>query len=106
MNAKTQTPLYSVALVVCFCIVLNLIALGSTETINSIFGITAPALDCSYMAVVALRLIYSKEVNVRRGPFTLGRWRKPINIIALAWVAFITIVLLFPTSRPVTAQNM
>jgi hypothetical protein len=32
--------------------------------------------------------------------------RKPLNAIAVIWVFFISTVLLFPTIRPVTAENM
>ncbi|KAH8592743.1 amino acid/polyamine transporter I [Bisporella sp. PMI_857] len=109
MNHKTLTPLYSVWLVVAICSCLSLIALGSVETINSIFGITAPALDCSYMAVVAFKLYYSdytKQLTVRKGPFTLGKYSMPINIIALCWTSLITVILLFPTTRPITSTNM
>jgi hypothetical protein len=31
--------------------------------------------------------------------------QKPLNYIATAWVFFISVVLLFPTVRPVTATN-
>jgi uncharacterized membrane protein YkvI len=93
-------------MVVLLCCCLCLVALGSVETINSIFGITAPALDCSYMAVVALKLYYGKSLNIRKGPFTLGKWEKPVNYFALAWVSVVTVVLLFPTTKPITAMNM
>jgi hypothetical protein len=109
VNNYTHTPLHSVWLVVFLCCCLNLIGLGSVETITSIFNITAPALDCSYMAVIALRLYYADHLGLktlRKGPFTLGRYQKPINYVALAWVAYVTVVLLFPTVNPVTPQNM
>jgi amino acid transporter len=106
MSPSTKTPLYSVWMVVIICCLLNLIGLGSVETINSIFGITAPALDCSYMAVIALRLWYSDRLTLRKGPFSLGKWGRPINFIALGWTSLLAVILMFPTSRPVTAVNM
>lgn len=33
-------------------------------------------------------------------------WQKPINAIAVTWVGFISVVLMFPTLRPVTKENM
>ncbi|KAF8865131.1 hypothetical protein BDZ45DRAFT_701519 [Acephala macrosclerotiorum] len=51
-----------------------------------IFSITAPALECSYMAVVELKLCYSDQLDVRKGPFTLGRWSRWVNYVALAQV--------------------
>ncbi|KAI1619411.1 putative amino-acid permease [Exophiala viscosa] len=106
MNKTTQTPLYSVWAIVALCCLLNLIALGSTQTINGIFGVTAPAMDCSYVAVIAARMYYAKSHPIKPGPFRLGRLQKPINIIAIAWVCFISVVLFFPPVSPVTATNM
>jgi hypothetical protein len=36
----------------------------------------------------------------------MGRWSKPVNAIAVAWVCFISVVLFFPPIKPVTAANM
>jgi hypothetical protein len=85
---------------------LNLIGIGSTETVVSIFGITAPALDLSYIAVILAHNVYEKRVVFRGGPFTLGKWSKPVNAMAICWVMFISVVLFFPPIRPVTASNM
>lgn len=106
MIGFTQTPLYSVWAVVVFCCLLNLIALGSAQTINGIFGVTAPAMDLSYIAVIAARLYYEKTCPAAKGPFVLGRWQKPINMIAIVWTIFISFILLFPPTHPVTAENM
>ena len=40
------------------------------------------------------------------GLFNLGKWYMPIGIIAVSWVTFIVILLLFPASSSVTAQSM
>jgi hypothetical protein len=63
-------------------------------------------LDMSYATVILARNIYAHRIEFRPGPYTLGRWQKPINAITCAWVFFISVVLLFPTVRPVTAANM
>ncbi|KIX08408.1 uncharacterized protein Z518_03064 [Rhinocladiella mackenziei CBS 650.93] len=106
MNKYTQTPLYSVWVVVIFCCLLNLIALGSAQTINGIFGVTAPAMDFSYIAVIAGRLYYDKKHPIAKGPFQLGIWQKPINYIAILWTIFISVILFFPPVSPVTSANM
>jgi len=106
MNRYTQTPLYSVWIVVIICCLLNLIALGSTETINGIFGVTAPAMDLSYIAVIAARIYYDNTLPIAKGPFRLGRWQKPVNLIAICWTIFISVILFFPPAHPVTAVNM
>lgn len=106
ISPLTQTPLFAVWLVVLFSSALNLIGIGSTLTIVAIFNITAPALDLSYATVILARNVYEKRIEFRPGPYTLGEWQKPLNATTCSWVFFISIVLLFPTIKPVTKENM
>lgn len=107
----TGTPVYAVWFVVVFCGCLNLIGIGSTQTITAIFNLCAPCLDLSYIAVIFARLIYTTgnnpQVEFVPGPFKipygLGRI---VNVIAILWVLTISVVLFFPPARPVTATNM
>ena len=106
VNVYTLTPVNAVWFVVFFGICLNCIAIGSTQTATAIFNVTAPALDLSYTSVILAHQLYKDRVNFIEGPFTLGRWGTPINIISITWVVFISTVLFFPPSRPVTPSNM
>lgn len=106
VNQYTHTPVNAVWLVVLFSVSLDCIGIGSTQTVISIFNITAPALDLSYIAVILAHLVYERRVQFIEGPYTLGKWGKPVNIMAIAWVIFISVVLFFPTVKPVTASNM
>ncbi|TVY84852.1 putative amino-acid permease [Lachnellula suecica] len=106
INEYTRTPVNAVWLCVAFCSCMTLIGIGSTLTIVAIFNITAPALDFSYALVILARNIYAHRIKFVPGPYQLGMWQKPVNIITCTWVFFISIVLLFPTIRPVTALNM
>ena len=106
VNTYTHTPINAVWLVVFFSSCLNLIGIGSTQTVVAIFNITAPALDLSYIAVIVAHLVYEHKVRFVEGPYSLGTWGKPVNAVAISWVSFISVVLFFPTTRPVTAANM
>lgn len=106
VNTLTNTPINAVWLVVAFSILLNLIGIGSTETMVAIFNITAPALDLSYATVILARNIYATKIEFRPGPYVLGMAQKPLNYITVTWVFFISTVLMFPTVRPVTVVNM
>ncbi|KAL1986613.1 hypothetical protein VTN96DRAFT_5991 [Rasamsonia emersonii] len=106
VNQYTHTPVNAVWFVVFFSICLNCIAIGSTETATAIFNITAPALDVSYISVILAHQLYKHRVRFIEGPFTLGRWGTPINIISITWVIFISVVLFFPPTQPVTPANM
>lgn len=106
VNGVTGTPINAVWLVTLFCGCLNLIGIGSTETITAIFNLCAPCLDLSYIAVLFAHQLYSNRVQFIEGPFTLGKFSRPMNVLAISWVLFISVVLFFPTTRPVTATNM
>jgi hypothetical protein len=58
----------------------------------------------SYATPIFLRITVGR--HIKPGPFTLGRWYLPIGIIAVAWVSFITLVLLFPSYRHPSASEM
>ncbi len=106
VNTLTNTPLNAVWLITLLSCALNTIGIGSTQTIVAIFNITAPALDLSYAAVILARNLYASRIEFRPGPYVLGIWQRPLNAISVTWVVFISVVLLFPTVRPVTATNM
>ncbi|KAF1985861.1 amino acid permease, variant [Aulographum hederae CBS 113979] len=106
VNRHTRTPVNAVWLIVTFCSCLNLIGIGSTQTIVAIFNVTAPALDLSYIAVIIAHRVYENRVQFIEGPWSMGRWSKPVNAVAVSWVFFISVVLFLPPTRPVTAVNM
>src|SRR5712671_6713471 len=61
-----------------------------------------------YMALLSpiVLPLTSGGVKLVPGSFTLGIWYLPIGAIAVAWVTFINVLLIFPTVRPTTAKNM
>ena len=40
--------------------------------------------------------------SFQRGPWHLGRWSKPVGIIAVTWVVIITILFMLPQVGPIT----
>lgn len=59
----------------------------------------------SYATPIFLRITSGRHA-FSPGYFTLGRWYMPIGIVAVSWVAFIVVLLLFPSSQTTTAQGM
>ncbi len=56
------------------------------------------------ISVVALYVAYIMPVIVSwkggaRGPWTLGRWSNPIRVLAIAWTAFICVVMMMPPNQ-------
>ncbi|PMD48685.1 amino acid transporter [Hyaloscypha variabilis F] len=103
INSKTGTPLWAVWISVFFCIVINLIGLGSYAAISGVFNICAIALDWSYCIPIACKLLFGK---FEPGPWNLGVYGKFVNAWACLWTLFVSIIFILPTVRPVTAQTM
>lgn len=101
--SKTDTPVLAVWLYTLICILINLIGLGSYITISAIFNLCAIALDWSYCIPILCKLFYGK---FEPGPWNLGRASPFINAWACCWTAFVSVIFLFPTVRPVAADNM
>lgn len=59
----------------------------------------------SYITPIILRLTSGRD-KLQRGPFSLGRWYMPIGIIAVAWVSFVIVLLMFPPTNRPTADTM
>ena len=59
----------------------------------------------SYVTPIFLRITSGRN-KLQPGPFSLGKWYLPIGIIAVAWVSFITVLLLFPPEANPTAETM
>ncbi|KAL8690343.1 MAG: hypothetical protein Q9218_004184, partial [Villophora microphyllina] len=77
--------------------------LGSQTAFAGTTSIATIGLYISYGIPIALTLVYPR--NFRRGPFALGALSKPVAVIAVLWVSFITVVFCLPTTNPVTLNT-
>ncbi|MFF5106787.1 amino acid permease [Streptomyces sp. NPDC000134] len=103
VSDRTRTPSRAVWLAVAVPFVLALPALWSPTAYGAITAINAVGMIPAYGIPVHLAL--RKGRAYRPGPWTLGRWRKPVGIIAIVYVAVITIVFCLPQSSPITAES-
>jgi hypothetical protein len=62
--------------------------LNSSVAFSAVISIATVGLYLSYGASVLIKLLNSKDFQP--GPFSMGRFSIPINIIACCWVAFCT----------------
>ncbi|KAI0303990.1 amino acid transporter [Russula brevipes] len=104
INPRTQTPVNAVWLVM-FCAAVCGLFGFSTAALSSLAGASVIGLYTSYATPIFLRITSGRDKLVP-GSFTLGRWFVPIGAIAVAWVTFINILLVFPAVLPATAKNM
>ncbi|KAJ3849989.1 amino acid/polyamine transporter I [Lentinula lateritia] len=104
INSYTQTPVNAVWLVMLIAGICGVLGFSVTA-LNSLAGSAVIGLYTSYTFPIFLSVIGGRE-KISPGPFTLGRLSKPIGWIAVTWVTFIVIMLLFPPGSRTTGSDM
>ena len=99
----TGTPILAVWICVAFCILINLIGLGSYTAIAGVFNVCAIALDWSYCIPIFCKLVFGK---FEPGPWHLGKASKFVNAWACIWTLFVSIIFIMPTALPVSAETV
>ncbi len=103
INKRTRTPTNSVWLAVVGAFLLMLPALWNTTAYAAVTSIAVIGLYVAYVIPVFLRVRQGDRFE--RGPWHLGRWGKPIGIVATAWVVFIFVLFILPTASPISFTN-
>ena len=103
INGRTRTPTNAIWLAAGGAFVLGLPYLWNVTAYAAVTSIAVIGLYIAYVLPTFLRLRQGEAFD--RGPWHLGRWSRPIGIIAVAWVAFITVLFMLPQVSPVTAET-
>ena len=104
IDGKFKVPVRTIAFGATCSFLLALPSLGSEVAFAGTTSIATVGLFLSYGVPIALTLIFPS--NFRRGPFNLGRFSKPIAIVAIGWIGFLAITFSLPTANPVTSQTL
>jgi amino acid transporter len=86
-------------LLICFLALVLALPAWSGDTLFVYAAVTSVAtigLYVAYILPVYLRLRAGASFDP--GPWSLGRWYKPLNVIAILWVIFICILFIMPTT--------
>ncbi|MCM2576345.1 amino acid permease [Streptomyces meridianus] len=100
VHQRTGTPRAAVWLSVAVPAVLVLPSLYSSTAYAAVTSINVIGITPAYAIPIYLRI--RNRHLFRPGPWNLGRWGIPIGCLAVAWVAFVTVLFLLPQSRPET----
>lgn len=103
INPRTRTPTNAVWLAALGALVLGLPYLINLTAYAAVTSIAVIGLYIAYVIPTLLRL--RKGDAFDRGPWHLGRWSRPIGILAVAWVGFITVLFMLPQVSPVTVDT-
>ncbi|MEU5220342.1 amino acid permease [Streptomyces sp. NPDC020807] len=104
VSTRTQTPVAAVWLSVGVAAVLAIPSLYSATAYGAVTAINVIGITPAYAIPIYLRL--RKGDRFVPGPWSLGRWSKPIGWIAVVWVAVVTVLFCLPQKSPVTVDTM
>src|SRR5215210_2692973 len=99
INPRTRTPTNSIWLAAVGAFILGLPYLFSPVAYAAVTSIAVIGLYIAYIAPVFLRLRAGSRFQ--EGPWSLGRWSRPIGIVATIWVVFIAILFMLPQAQPI-----
>jgi len=103
INKETHVPGNAIWLAISCAFVLALPALWSTVIYAAVTSISTIGLFVAYVIPVYLRRVHADKFQP--GVFNLGRWSAAIGWIAVAWVVFVCILFMLPTTRPITLST-
>jgi amino acid transporter len=103
INPRTRTPTNAIWLAAAGAFILGLPYLWNATAYAAVTSIAVIGLYIAYVLPTFLRLRAGERFV--RGPWHLGRWSRPIGIIAVTWVVIITILFMLPTVSPITGSS-
>lgn len=103
VNPRTRTPTNAIWLAAGGALILGLPYLWNNTAYVAVTSIAVIGLYVAYVLPTFLRLRLGSSFEP--GPWQLGRWSRPIGIIAVTWVVIIAVLFMLPTASPVTGTN-
>jgi amino acid transporter len=104
VNKRTGTPTNSIWLATGLAFILFLPYLYNPNAYAAVISIAVIGLYVAYAIPIFLRLRAGDRFQP--GPWSLGRWSRPVGIVAVTWVSIISILFVLPTVFPVTLANL
>lgn len=85
VNKTTNTPINATLALSIVSSLIGLISLGSTNALNAFFSGSSLAGATAYLTPILMRCVHENNPTYTPGPFSLGRWSKPVRWVAVAW---------------------
>ncbi len=98
INPRTRTPTNSIWLAAIGAFILGVPYLWSPVAYFAITSIAVIGLYVAYVSPVFLRVRAGDKF--KPGPWNLGRWGRPVGVVATIWVAIIFVLFMLPQFLP------
>ncbi|RAK80052.1 putative GABA permease [Aspergillus fijiensis CBS 313.89] len=108
VDNHTHLPTRSILVTTGLLVLFGLINIGSTTAFNAILSLAVLGLHVSYVVPIIFflwRRIWLPH-SLQPGPWSLGRVGIIVNIVAILYLCFTSIFMVFPAYQPVTPSNM
>ncbi|KAJ5951844.1 amino acid/polyamine transporter I [Penicillium vulpinum] len=106
VNATWNVPIYAILVSYGLMATIPLIYIGNETAYYCFASSGAVVYIVGYCFPLGVRVIWGMEQShLKKGPFTLGRFSKPLAIISLVLCVFLVVFMCLPTMMPATALN-
>ncbi|TXT12604.1 uncharacterized protein COLE_03014 [Cutaneotrichosporon oleaginosum] len=107
VHPRLLVPQWSVLFVSVVVVIFGLINLGSSVALNAIISSAIVFLQVSYFIPICCMFLRG-DAAFADAPrsWSLGRWRRPVNGLALVFLLATTVCFFFPPGVPVTGSSM
>jgi amino acid transporter len=103
VSKRTHTPVKSVWFAAIGAFLLGVPSLWNTLAFQAIVSVNVIGLFGSYGVPIFLRL--RRGVEFVPGPWNLGRWSRPVAVVAVVWIGLSSILFLLPQQHPITHKT-
>ncbi|MGW7268468.1 amino acid permease [Streptomyces sp. NPDC054842] len=103
VSPRTRTPVKAVWLAVGCSLALVLPGWWSHTAFTAIVSVNVVGLFLAYAVPIFLRLRLGAEF--RPGPWHLGRWSRPVGILAVTWILLSSVLFMLPQASPITVDT-
>lgn len=106
VHPSLGVPVYSLALLTLVQLLLGIINIGSSSAFTAFAAVGVVAHSLAYAIPITISMM-NHRIEVDKAPWKLSPavgWT--VNVVALAWSIFQTVLFCMPTSLPVTAVSM
>jgi amino acid transporter len=103
VSPRTRTPVKAVWLAVACSLALVAPGWWSHTAFTAIVSVNVVGLFLAYAVPVLLRLRLGDEFQP--GPWHLGRWSRPVGVVAVTWILLSSLLFMLPQASPITADS-
>jgi amino acid transporter len=103
VSPRTRTPVKAVWLAVACSLALVVPGWWSHTAFTAIVSVNVVGLFLAYAVPILLRLRLGDEFQP--GPWHLGRWGRPVGVVAVTWILLSSVLFMLPHASPVTVDT-